>query len=334
MKSVKVLFTLLLVISHVGCIEGAPPNKQVTNPPQTPSMTRTQAPAHVQNKPVQSTPVQNRAGRAHSSAAPRLLPTAHSRRTTGTPTQRVSTRSTPVNAQAQQQLHSHLRQRVARQQTVASPTTSAAVRQRIHHRAQTAGTVRQGLAKNYPDRHKFFDHSFWEHHHSHPHFWHQGFNSWNYAPWTQVNNWIGLDASTPAYYYDQGEPQVLGPVEQEMSVGPPPADTDWVSLGVFALLSSEDSSADPYMFFQLALGKDGTISGTYYNEDTDQAYPLQGLVDRQTQRAVWIAVAESSTIFETGLYNLTLSETPVEVHFGQNETQQWMMVRVNEGQNS
>jgi len=35
---------------------------------------------------------------------------------------------------------------------------------------------------------------------------------------------------------------------------------------------------------QLAVSKEGVISGTYYNSDTDIARPIKGTVDKKTQR--------------------------------------------------
>jgi hypothetical protein len=37
-----------------------------------------------------------------------------------------------------------------------------------------------------------------------------------------------------------------------------------------------------------------------------------------------------TTIFDTGLYNLTKDETSVLVHMGKDKTEQWMLVRMKE----
>ena len=42
--------------------------------------------------------------------------------------------------------------------------------------------------------------------------------------------------------------------------------TEWLPLGVFAL--SRETPVCPTRFLQLAVSKEGVISGTYYNSDT------------------------------------------------------------------
>ena len=37
---------------------------------------------------------------------------------------------------------------------------------------------------------------------------------------------------------------------------------------------------------------------------------------------------KTSTVIETGLYNLTKDEAPVLIHFGQDRTEQWLLVRL------
>ena len=61
---------------------------------------------------------------------------------------------------------------------------------------------------------------------------------------------------------------------------------------------------------------------------TDTAAEVEGMVDKESQRAVWTIGENKNTALETGIYNLTQEETPVLVHFGTDNTQQWMMVRL------
>ena len=37
---------------------------------------------------------------------------------------------------------------------------------------------------------------------------------------------------------------------------------------------------------------------------------------------------KTSTIIETGLYNLTKDEAPALIHIGQDKTEQWLLVRL------
>lgn len=108
------------------------------------------------------------------------------------------------------------------------------------------------------------------------------------------------------------------------------ADTDieWMPLGVFALVP--ESQGEPTMYMQLAISKEGTISGTYYNSVTDTTQPIQGSVDKETQRAAWTVGDKSQTVVETGIYNLTMDEAPALLHFGTEKTQDWLLVRLEE----
>ena len=81
---------------------------------------------------------------------------------------------------------------------------------------------------------------------------------------------------------------------------------------------------------QLAVSKEGIIGGTYQNTDTDSAENVEGMVDKASQRAVWTIGDNKENVFETGIYNLTEEETPVLIHFGPEQTQQWLMVRLEE----
>jgi hypothetical protein len=84
------------------------------------------------------------------------------------------------------------------------------------------------------------------------------------------------------------------------------------------------------MVMQLAVAKDGYISGTYFSTASDSAQPIQGGVDRESQRAAWTVGDNKNTVIETGIYNLTKDQTPVLVHFGQDRTQTWVMIRLDD----
>jgi hypothetical protein len=109
-----------------------------------------------------------------------------------------------------------------------------------------------------------------------------------------------------------------------------PAPEDWMSLGVFALTTDgEPSGAEPTMFLQLAVSKQGVISGAFQNTATDAAQQIEGMVDKETQRAAWVPKDKQFPIMETGLPNLTQDTTPALVHFADGSTQQWLMVRLD-----
>jgi uncharacterized protein (TIGR03000 family) len=111
---------------------------------------------------------------------------------------------------------------------------------------------------------------------------------------------------------------------------PPPEkkDEEWQPLGVFALVQGDQS--DPSAVFQLAVNKAGIIRGNYYNILTDTTLPVRGAVDKKTQRARWVVGDQKTTVYDTGIANLTKDESPLLIHFGKEWTQEWLLVRIQE----
>lgn len=119
----------------------------------------------------------------------------------------------------------------------------------------------------------------------------------------------------------------------ELATVPPPATeeeaeaAEWLPLGTFGV-SVNEKDVEPTRYLQLAVNKEGIVSGTLYNSATDQAQSVQGRVDRETQR-VALRIGESeSFVAETGLYNLTQEEAPLLVHFGAGKTETWLLARL------
>ncbi|MEM1224128.1 MAG: mu-protocadherin- cell-suface protein [Planctomycetota bacterium] len=106
-------------------------------------------------------------------------------------------------------------------------------------------------------------------------------------------------------------------------------DAEWLPLGTFALTTDADD-VDPSRIVQLAVNRDGIVSGVLYNKETDRTDALQGRVDKETQR-VAIRIGESEDIVaETGLYNLTQDEASVLVHFGTEQHDTYLLVRLSD----
>ena len=80
----------------------------------------------------------------------------------------------------------------------------------------------------------------------------------------------------------------------------------------------------------MTVSKEGIIAGTVSNTETDKTQPIEGAVDLKTQRSAWVIEGKDSPIMETGIANLTKDEAPVLVHFADGETQQWLLVRLEE----
>jgi hypothetical protein len=100
-------------------------------------------------------------------------------------------------------------------------------------------------------------------------------------------------------------------------------------LGTFAV-AADEKDVDPSRVIQLALSKEGIISGTLYDTQTDKAYTVQGQVDKETQRVAFRIGESPNVIAETGLYNLTQDESPVLVHFNTKKTETYLLVRLPE----
>jgi len=190
----------------------------------------------------------------------------------------------------------------------------------------------------------------WCHHH--PYWrWRPGFNYWRWATWPAVVGWFPWGWSQPVYYnygnnvYYQDDMVYYGntPVataadyaDQAAAIAasvpptPPPADS-WMPLGVFAVMPDGDAAgADPTLFLQLTVSKTGAIAGTLQNTVSGVTKSVEGMVDRETQRAAWTEVGETRPIMETGIGNLTEDTTPVLVHYADGTTQQWLLVRMEQ----
>lgn len=107
----------------------------------------------------------------------------------------------------------------------------------------------------------------------------------------------------------------------------PDAATEWLPLGTFAL-STGPEDKDPTRVLQLVVDQDGIISGTMYDEATDQTVAVQGRVDKDTQRVAFTMGDNPNVVYESGIYNLTQDETPLLVHKG-DETDIYMLVRLD-----
>jgi hypothetical protein len=177
-----------------------------------------------------------------------------------------------------------------------------------------------------------------------------GFGYWTWAAWAGLTGWVDYGWSDPIYYYYgdnvyyedgsvyYGEQAVATEAEyvaqaEAIATSVPevqPAATDWMPLGVFAMTADgQPTGADPTMFLQLAVSKQGILSGTFQNTATGAAQAIEGMVDKQTQRAAWTAVGKSRPLMETGIANLTQDMSAALVHFPDGTTQQWLLTRLD-----
>jgi len=186
---------------------------------------------------------------------------------------------------------------------------------------------------------------------AHPLAWHPAAwgaaTAWTWATWPALTGWLGWTAA-PVYYnfgdtivyqgdqvYSGGQPiatadEYYRQASTIATAAPevPAKDEEWKPLGVFALVQGEQS--DTSAVFQLAINKAGVIRGNYYNVLTDTNYEVHGTVDSKTQRAAWTVGNNKTTVYDTGLDNLTKEQAPILIHFGKERTEEWLLVRINE----
>ncbi|MBS0655926.1 MAG: hypothetical protein JSR46_09125, partial [Verrucomicrobia bacterium] len=223
-----------------------------------------------------------------------------------------------------------------------SSFSTSFVKQRSHNR-EVAGNVRSRIRNNRPGLFHSFNDQFFHDHHFHPRNFFPGANWWCSAGWSGVDSWLGWGWSYPYYYDESGDvyPDTTYETSPEAySVQEVPGEAvvsnqqaiqgDWLSLGVFALGQNATDATYSNIIMQLALNRQGQISGTYYNSATDQTYEVEGVVDRNTQEAQWSVTGNSSApTMSTGIYNLTQDMTNVQVQFPDGTLQNWVLVRLN-----
>lgn len=221
---------------------------------------------------------------------------------------------------------------------------------------------------NYYHRHNdWFSGGWWNNHYCptggwHYHYWNHnyGWNYWWTVPaWGALTNWFTWSAPQTVWqqpvYYDYGTGGNVTYEDNSVYIGgeqvatadefaqsamdlasvQPPAteeqaaEAEWMPLGTFAV-SMNEKDTQPSLTVQLAVSRDGIISGTLYNITTDQAQAVQGQVDKQTQRVAFRIGESQDIVAETGLYNLTQDEAPVLVHFGTERVENYLLVRLEQ----
>ncbi len=171
-----------------------------------------------------------------------------------------------------------------------------------------------------------------------------------WADWGSVGSWCGYSGEPTSYSYGEdvyySDDQVYSgdqPIatteeyaDQAAAIASSapaeaPASSDWLPLGVFALTQDgQATGAPPSLYLQLAISKQGVISGTLKNTLTGKVQSIEGMADKQSQRVAWTVAGQERPIMETGLENLTQDSAPALIHFADGQTQQWLMVRIPE----
>lgn len=174
---------------------------------------------------------------------------------------------------------------------------------------------------------------------------------YRWATWAAITGWVGYGWSEQAsysygdnvyyegdtvYYGDQAVATTEEYAQQAESIAAsapevPVEQAEWMPLGVFALTpDGQANGPDPSIFLQLAISKEGVISGTLHNTATQSTQTIEGAADKGSQRCAWNVVGKTRPIMETGISNLTQDTAPALVHFDDGQTQQVLMVRLEE----
>jgi hypothetical protein len=169
----------------------------------------------------------------------------------------------------------------------------------------------------------------------------QPFYWWYWATAPRLSNWITYRWGTPYYwdygpgeyiYYDDGAVYINGRwyqpgpvfyentvrlVEQAPDLTPEQAaSAEWLPLGVFAV--TRDGRAEADVLVQLAVTQEGVIGGTASDQQSGTSHPVEGTVEKQSQRAVWSYTDAQGrrVVMETSIFNLTQPESTGLVHYG------------------
>lgn len=225
--------------------------------------------------------------------------------------------------------------------------------QRENRRREAGRNIRDNIGDQFPDRGDWFNDNFFDRHNYDPGYNFGDGNAWKWATWGAMNRWAGWGWGYPSsydygYYDDTYTDDSYAYPEEDTTYTPQDytqqvqdiatttqdqQESDWMSLGVFAFARDKEAIGTPNVYMQLALNKEGNLAGTIYHTTTDKTYPLEGVVDNETQRAAWMmADSENAPILETGIYNLTKDETPVRITFADGSTQNGLMVRLQKPQ--
>jgi hypothetical protein len=172
-------------------------------------------------------------------------------------------------------------------------------------------------------------------------------NAWSPTSWRAVTSYYG--SNSKPIWYDYGDNvtyqngnimmsgQNLGTAEQfsqqaaelaqSGTAAEPAADSDWLPLGVFAMVRNEQQH--PQLIMQLAVNKQGLLRGNFTDEVSEHTQPIHGAIDPKTQRAAWIVGSHQNLVMEAGLSNLSEGDAPALIHKN-GKTDHWLLVRLQQ----
>ena len=177
----------------------------------------------------------------------------------------------------------------------------------------------------------------------HPNAWHYNYphaDAWAAASWGMAAGSLGYAATTApvagtSVYISNTEetsPEQQAQVDEATQLADQGSQftdesAEWLPLGVYKLQADEHTPSS--ITVQLAISREGTIRGNDYDASTDTTEPIQGSLDRPTQRVAW-RVGDDATVYEAQLYDLTNETTPVWLHSPDGRTQQATLIRIEQ----
>lgn len=211
------------------------------------------------------------------------------------------------------------------------------------------------------DDHHAYDHHRFDHRDWYRHAWWNHQPSWHGEAWHHwwhrptVNECVGWSSGCglgDPIYYDYGpngnvvyrdanvyvNGQLVGTTDAYAKSATALADVggtantaddkaeDWLPFGTFAVLR-KDADAKPSQTIQLAMNKDGNISGVLFDLTKDTSTPIHGSLDRKTQRVAFGLGDNLGLVAETSYYNLTKNEVPLLVHSGSGKPEIYTLIR-------
>lgn len=111
----------------------------------------------------------------------------------------------------------------------------------------------------------------------------------------------------------------------EQAAVAPPADLEWMPLGVFA--TSPKGASQAHVYQQLAVSKQGELKGNYYDAISNAVQPITGSIDRETRKATWAIGTQGGATFETTLDALVQTPSTVTMKSG-SSSQEWELVQM------
>ena len=156
--------------------------------------------------------------------------------------------------------------------------------------------------------------------------------------WMGTTSWDNLRGFFP-YRWDRPVP--MGPqprpnyqlavqlahVNRQLPPNYNPAQEQWLPLGTFVMADNLNYTQDSSYYVQLAVNRDGFVSGSMFNSQTNQVLPVIGRIDPRTQILAF-SVQGWSEVFSTSVYDLTQNQARVIVMRDSRDYQVDYMVRV------